>query len=111
MPNADVTFVTRLREYQYNLEAVYVTGGRRGGAYFGGGIGWRNSIFGADRVDPRETIRTYNLVVGGRGGVAESFGTQLEIRWLFLNQEVFDPRTITLGVNFYLGGGGGAGGR
>ena len=111
MPSADITFLTRLREYQYNLDAVYVSAGRRGGAYAGAGIGWRNSIFGIVAAEPRETIRTYSIVAGLRGGLAESFGTQLEVRWLFLNQDVFDPRTVTLGVNFYLGGGSGAGGR
>ena len=60
MPSADVTFVTGLREYQYSVEALYNLGGPRGGVYFGGGLAFRNTIYGRDFNRPRETIKGYS---------------------------------------------------
>lgn len=104
MPNADVTFLTALREYQLNLEAVYVTGGRLGGLYLGGGVAFRNSIYGSDPATPRSTERGWSAVVGVRATGAAVFGIQLEARWTFLDVDVRDPRTISLGINFPLWG-------
>ena len=109
MPNADVTFLTGLKEYQFNLEAVFVFGGRTGGPYFGGGLGYRNSIFGDNPASPRETKRGYTATVGIKStGIGAAFGTQLEIRWIFL-EDIRNARIITLGVNFPLWGRGSRG--
>ena len=110
MPSADVTFLTALREYQLNLEAVYVTSGRRGGLYLGGGLAFRNSIYGSDRSAPRSTEQGYSAVVGVRAMGAAPFGVQLEARWTFLDVDVRDPRSISIGVNFPLWGRGRGGG-
>lgn len=104
MPSADVTFLTALREYQLNVEAAYVTGGRSGGLYVGGGIAFRNSIYGSDPSAPRSTEQGYTVVVGVRATGSAPFGVQLEARWTFLDVDVRDPRSIGLGVNFPLWG-------
>ena len=92
VPSGDVTFLTGLREYQFNADAVLSMGGRSGGVYGGGGLAWRN-----------------NLVVGlaTRGRVADvPLGIQIEGRWVFLDAD-FDPRVFTFGVNVPLWGWGG----
>lgn len=104
MPNADVTFLTGLREYQFNAEAVYLTGGRRGGIYAGGGLAFRNSIYGSDPETPRSTERGYSVVAGVRSIGTGPFGVQLEVRWTFLDVAVRNPRSISLGINFQLWG-------
>lgn len=104
MPSADVTFLTRLREYQLNAEVVYVSAGRRGGLHVGGGVAFRNSIYGPDPDTPRSTERGYSVVAGVRSGATGPFGVQLEVRWTFLDVAVRDPRTISLGINFPLWG-------
>ncbi|MDA0313427.1 MAG: hypothetical protein O2992_15125 [Gemmatimonadetes bacterium] len=104
-PNTDLTFVRGLREREYNLEAVVIPGGRRGGLYAGGGVAWRNSIFTSGPGGPRETIRGFSVLLGLKSGtVAEFFGSQIELRWVFLDGVPFDPQTITFGVNFPLTG-------
>jgi hypothetical protein len=105
MPNADITFLTGLKEYELNLEVVYVTSGRAGGLYFGGGLAFRNSIYGDDASSPRETRQGYSAVVGLKAATGELFGSQVEFRWIFLPDADFDPRQITLGINFSLWGG------
>ena len=105
MPNADVTFLRGLKAYQFNLDAVFVFGGRAGGPYVGGGLGYRNSVFGVSPASPREVKRGYTAVAGVKSaGIGVSFSTQLEIRWVFLKDSPIDPRMITLGVNFPLWG-------
>ena len=104
LPSSDVTFLPGLKEYQLNADAVFVTGGRSGGLYGGGGLALRNSIFTGG--GERETRSGANVVVGlttrGRlGGVP--MGIQLEGRWVFLDAE-FDPRLFTFGVNLPLWG-------
>jgi len=105
MPNTDLTFVRGLREREYNLEAVFVPGGRRGGPYAGGGLAWRNSIFTSGPGSSRETVRGFSVLVGLKSGtVAELFGSQIELRWIFLDDVLFDPQTVTFGINFPLTG-------
>jgi hypothetical protein len=106
VPSGDVTFLTGLREYQVNLDAVWVLGGRRGGLYGGGGLAARNTIFGESTDGERETRTGANVVVGlttrGRfGGVP--LGVQIEARWVFLDA-AFDPRVFTFGLNVPLWG-------
>ena len=104
MPTADVTFPTGLNEYQYAVEALYLLSGRRGGLYVGGGLAFRNTIFGADPNLPRETRQGYSVVLGSKFGGGGSFGAQLEIRWVFIEQSPIDPQVITFGVNIPLTG-------
>lgn len=102
MPSVDVTFLRNLKEYQYNLEMVYVASGRARGVYAGGGVGFRNSIFGED--PDRSTVRTYSVVVGVRFVGASRFSPQLESRWVFVHELPVTPQQFTLGVAFALWG-------
>jgi len=110
MPSADVTFLTGLKEYQYAVDVLYRPIGRQGGPYIGGGLAFRNTIYGADPGLPRETRRGYSIVVGGTFGGASSFRPQLEIRWVFISKPELDPFTpvnpqvVTFGVNIPLTG-------
>ena len=102
VPNGDITFLTGLKEYQFGVDAVAVSGGRRGGFFAGGGVAWRNTIYqGAGR----ETRMAPVMVLGARSsaGALAPFGTQVEVRWTY-PEGVFKPRALTLGVNFPLGG-------
>ena len=104
MPTADVTFPSGLKESQYAVEALYLLSGRRGGLYVGGGLAFRNTIYGAEPNLPRETRQGYSVVVGTQFGGAGSFGAQLEIRWVFIERSAIDPRVVTFGVNIPLTG-------
>ena len=102
MPGGDITFLTGLRDYGFNLDALFVSGGRRGGVYGGGGLALRNSLFTDEPGADRETKAGFGLVAGVKGGGPGPFGTQVEFRWIFLPDDDYDPRTISLGVNFPL---------
>lgn len=105
VPNADITFLTRLREYGYNVDAVFVPGGTQGGIYLGGGLALRNSVFGLPGGDSdRGTEAGFGAVVGARTGSPGRIGTQIEFRWIFLSGVDHEPRAVTLGVNFPLWG-------
>lgn len=109
VPNADITFLHGLKEYEYSLDAVYISGGRRGGLMVGGGPAARNSIY--DESVGRETRRGWDLVLGlktmpGRG---VPFGFQLEERWMFMRLPL-NPRVLSVGLNFPLWGWGQFGG-
>ncbi len=104
VPSADIVFLANARDYQYNLDLVYVTGGRRGGLYGGGGVGYRDTVPDATAADPRSTIFGYSLVLGVRSGITGPFETQIEIRWIFLEELDFRPVPLTLGINFPLWG-------
>ena len=105
---ANITFLNQLKEYQFNLEAVYTTGATAGGLYVGGGLAWRNTMFGSDLTAGRRTVRGYSIVTGLKtGGIAGTpFSPQLEIRWTFLKETALNPRVISLGVNVPLWGAG-----
>lgn len=110
VPSGDVTFLPGLKEYQFNGDAVFVLGGRRGGLYGGGGVAVRSSVFDAD--GDRETRTGTNLVVGltTRALLADvPLGVQIEARWVFLDAD-FDPRLFSFGVNVPLWGWGRGGG-
>jgi hypothetical protein len=111
MPNGDITFVSRLKEYQFNLEAVVMPGGSRGGVYLGGGLAFRNSVFGSTPTAPRETKQGYSIVAGIRSSSGGFLTSQLEVRWIFLSDSPFNPKLITFGVNFPLWGSRARGGR
>lgn len=111
VPNADVTFLSRLKEYGVNVDAVYVTGGARGGLYLGGGVAFRNSVFGPDPQGARETDTGFGIVLGAKAGGPSGIGTQLEFRWIFLPDRDYEPRAITVGLNVPLWGWSRDGGR
>jgi hypothetical protein len=100
MPSLDVTFLSGLKEYQWNFEVVYVLDGRGGGIYGGAGLGLRNTIF------PDQTARStelgYSAVLGIR--IVE-FGLvvpQLEYRGVFVDAAPINYQQLTLGVNLAL---------
>jgi hypothetical protein len=101
VPTAEVIFPPGTKEYQYNLEATYVTGGARGGPFVGGGVGWRDAVLAdIDLETPRETYFSW-VAVGVKGGVGR---LQLEaaFRWAFLDGTSYRPNPATLGLNFPL---------
>jgi hypothetical protein len=100
VPNADITFLNNLREYGFNVDAVFVSGGRQGGLYLGGGLAMRNSVFTAQIGGARETEVGFGAVVGLKGGGPAGLVSQVEFRWSFLPDVDYDPRAITLGLNF-----------
>lgn len=104
VPNGDITFLSRLREYGLNVDVVYVRGGSLGGIYLGGGFAMRNSIFGIDPGEDRSNELGYGAVLGLKTGTGRGIGTQVEFRWSFLPGVDYDPRAVTLGVNIPLWG-------
>lgn len=104
VPNGDITFLTGLKEYQYGVDAVVLSGGRRGGIYVGGGLVWRDTVY-QDSDSERTTRRWADIVAGLRTGQLGvlPLTTQIEIRWVFVDQPV-KPRYLTLGINLPLWG-------
>jgi len=102
LPNVDVTFRPGFKEYQFNFEAVYVLGGRRGGLYFGGGAGFRNSVFSPDPTVPRRNEGTYSIVAGVRIGNLGRIRPEIESRWIFQDALIRDPRLVAFGVSLAL---------
>jgi hypothetical protein len=103
VPSAEVIFDSRAKEQQYSLELVYVVGGRTGGPFFGGGAGYRTTVFGTSPEEPRNTLFGYSVVAGARS----QFGplqTQLQLRWIFLDEITLRPLPITLGLSLPLWG-------
>lgn len=111
MPSYDLTFLSGAKEHQYGLEAVYVTGGRTGGLYLGGGVGYRDTVIDATAAEPRQTVFGYSVVAGVKSGSGGAFVTKLQLRWIFLQNTVADFRPVpfTLGVSFPLWGRGAPG--
>jgi hypothetical protein len=104
LPGFDVTFLQGFDEYQTNLEVVYFTGDRQGGLMAGGGIGFRNSVFGPDPSAERRTEMTYSLVLGARLGNLGRFRPQVETRWILQDEWPRDPRHVSVGASFALWG-------
>lgn len=106
-PSGSITFLTGLKEYQFAPDVVFVTGGRRGGLYLGGGPVWLNSIFdGPDRA----TELGWSFVVGLRssGVLGAPFGAQIQLRQSYV-ADLRRRRVLSLGVNFPLWGRRGSG--
>jgi hypothetical protein len=101
-PNMDITFLRGLEEYQYNLEAVYLTVPGEGGLYAGGGMGFRSTILPADPAAGRQTITTWNLVLGAKFEMTERLNAMLEFRRAFASDLAVDPQQISLGVTIEL---------
>ena len=102
MPNADVTFLPGLKEYQVNFEAVYLTAARSGGLYAGGGVGFRNSRFSPDPSASRRNDLSYSLVVGVRLGGLGRFRPELEARWILQSEYARAPRPALIGLSVAL---------
>lgn len=108
VPSGNVTFLTGLKEYQLNVDAVFVTGGRRGGLYLAAGLAARNTIFPG--ASEKETKTGLGVAAGIRSGSGARVGTQLEFRQIFVDSDL-RPRLLTFGVNIALWGGGDPSGR
>jgi hypothetical protein len=102
VPNAHIVFLNNNKEYQYNLDAVYVFGDARGSVFAGGGIGRRDTVLGAPTGTPRATVSSYSIVFGAKSGGTGFLTTQIEGRWIFLDDSDFRPLAFTLGLNFSL---------
>jgi len=100
MGSMDVTFLFNLKEYQYNMEVVYVFDGRAGGIYGGGGLGLRDTIY-PDSPTRRNELG-YTAVVGFRLVGLGVIVPQLDYRWIFINEAPFTFQTLSLGVNLAL---------
>ena len=102
-PNADITFLHGLKEYQYSVDALFISGGRHGGLMVGGGPAFRNSVF--EEGGSRETRKGWDLVVGLKTmpGQRIPFGIELQERWIFMKLPV-NPRVLSFGVNLPLWG-------
>ena len=102
LPNADVTFLRGLKEYQLNAEAVYLLAAEDGGIYAGGGIGFRSTIVPSDPAAGRQTLTTWSIVVGIKLMNLERVNPMLEFRRIFVRELVVDPQLLSLGVTFEL---------
>jgi len=98
VPGAAAVFPNQGRESQYNLEAHYVPGGVRGGVFLGGGVGWRNTVFGGTPEQPRQTFFGWNLVAGGKTLIG-SIQLEAQLRWVFLRNTQYRPNAASLGIN------------
>lgn len=102
VPNADVTFLRGIKEYQLNAEAVYLWLSDDGGLYAGGGIGLRNTIPPTIPPGGRETITTFSLVVGLKLTGLERVNPMVEFRRVFASDLAVDPQLISIGVTLEL---------
>ena len=98
VPGVAAVFPNQGRESEYNLEAHYVPGGLRGGVFLGGGLGWRNTVFGSTPAQPRQTFFGWNLVAGGKTLIG-SIQLEAQLRWSFLRNTQYRPNAATLGIN------------
>jgi len=98
MPGGDVTFLRGLKEYQLNIEAVYLQAGRDGGFYGGGGIGWRNTLPPSDLEGDKQTFTTYSIVAGLKLTGVGPLSFLFEFRRIFASDLGVDPQLLALGV-------------
>jgi hypothetical protein len=106
-PSADMTFVQGAKDYQYGLDVAVVSGGRAGGLYLGGGIGYRDTVATSGGSGARSTLFGYSVLAGGRTGTDSLFQILFELRWIFLQDTGtirYRPVPITLGIAFPLWG-------
>lgn len=100
VPSADIAFLQGVKEYQYGAEVSWVPGGRRGGYFLTGGVGWRDSVFSADgSADTRSTFFGYILGAGVKSQVGP-LEFELGLRWIFLNDTSYRPSPATIGINY-----------
>lgn len=98
VPSADVTFIPIERDYQYTVEAAWVSGGARGGLLAQAGVAWRSTTITADDLDGRETFFGYVVSIGGMSMVGP-VQVELGLRWIFLDDTTYRPSLASLGVN------------
>lgn len=102
VPSFDALFHNVQTEYQYNLDALFVPGRRRGGVFIGGGIAWRESLLaGAGQGVGRDTYFGYNIVLGGKNQLGP-VQILLGLRWTLLSDSAFDPSSVNLGLSLPL---------
>jgi hypothetical protein len=102
VPSFDAIFLNVQDEYQYNLDALFVPGGRRGGVYIGGGVAWRESLLaGVGQDVGRANYFGYNIVVGGKNQIGP-VQILLGLRWLLLTDTAFDPSAVNVGLSIPL---------
>ena len=100
VPSAEIAFLPGAKEYQYNGEVSWVPGGRRGGFFVTGGVGWRDSVFGADPGSvERTTFFGYVLGAGLKSRVGP-LEFELGFRWILLNDTSYRPTPATVGLNY-----------
>ena len=106
IPSAEMTFFTGAKEYQYSADVVWVSGGRQGGLYVGGGIGRRDSVIESSEAEPRREFTTYGIVAGVQTGIGR-VDARLQVRWLFLQGLTtadYAPVPFSLGIALPLWG-------
>lgn len=102
VPSADVTFLSGLKEYQLNAEAIYLWLSPDGGLYAGGGFGFRNTIPPESPEGAREYITTYSLVVGLKLTNLPRVNPMLEFRRVFASDLEVDPQHFVIGLTVEL---------
>jgi len=103
VPSMDVTFLRGLREYQYNAEVVYLTAPSEGGGlYAGGGIGFRNTILPSSPTAGRQTVTTWNLVLGAKFAMTDRLNPMIEFRRAFVSELAADPQQLSIGATIEL---------
>lgn len=106
-PSADVTFVEGAKDYQYSLDVAAVSGGRDGGLYAGGSVGYRDTVVTSGGTGARDTLFGYGVVAGARTGTDSLVQIFFELRWIFLQDTgpiEYRPTPITIGGAFPLWG-------
>ena len=101
VPNVGVTFLPGIREYQYSGEVSWVPGGRRGGLFLTGGIGWRDTVRPDLADSGRDTLFGY-VAGGGFKAAVGPVDFELALRWIFLNDTGYGPTPFTLGLSYPL---------
>jgi hypothetical protein len=103
VPSADMIWLQNTKEYQYNADVLFVPQGPRGGVFLGGGVGWRDSLWGAVSAEEpsRKTFLGYNLVIGGRTAIGPLQLT-VTLRRIFLDGSDYSPTALTLGLSYPL---------
>lgn len=104
LPSAEITFLTGAREYQYSAEIVYMSRGREGGLFIGGGLGHRDSVVDATPGDPRNTFLTYSAIAGLRGGLNDRVQVELQVHRIWLKDVIarYRPISFALGASLTL---------
>lgn len=103
VPGAELVFQSGFTERQYNLDgALYLDAGRS--LYVGGGAAFLDTFYldeDGELLEERE-IRSGYSVFGGFHGTAApgGFAPHIELRWTYV--DVFELRTIYIGVNYFL---------
>jgi hypothetical protein len=103
VPSIDAIYLRRLStEYQYNLDAVFVPGRRRGGVFIGGGVAWRQSVIAGFGADPgRRTYFGYNIVLGAKNQLGP-IQFLLGLKWVLLSDTAYDPSSISISLQMPL---------